>query len=75
MLQVSDKQYESYRLLVDGVSCLFIPMALFLENDFRPLKPQVHKTKGYLFWNVKGKQVSYTMIKKAIKSWRATASV
>jgi hypothetical protein len=43
-------------------------MQLFLDSQFLPLKPQVHKSKGYLFWNVGGKQVSYNQIKKAIKT-------
>lgn len=73
MIQLIEKQYKSYILVVNGLSCTFIPMSLFLGNNLIPLRPQVHKTKGYLFWNVGGVQVSYNMIKKAVKRWKIAA--
>lgn len=59
-------QLKSYRIILNNIECTFIPMDLFLKNDIIPLKKQVHKSKGYLFWNVIGKQISYNKIKSEI---------
>lgn len=62
-----DNQTKSYRLVLNNIECTFIPMELFLNNEIMPIRKQVHKTKGYLFWNVSGKQISYNKIKSEIK--------
>ena len=59
---------KSYRVNINGIECTFVPVALYIGNDLYPLKPQVHKTKGYLFWNIGGKQVSYHTIKDILKN-------
>ena len=43
-------------------------MTLFIGNNLLPAKANVHKHKGYLFWNIGNKQVSYNKIKSAIRN-------
>lgn len=65
-IQLIGKQSKSYNIKINGFDCVFIPMSLYFGNSLFPLKPQVHKTKGYLFWNVNGNQISYNQIKECI---------
>ena len=72
MLQVTDKQGNSYKLQINEMACTFIPMSLYVGNKLFPQKPMVHKSKGYLFWLVAKQQISYFSIKKAIVAFQTT---
>lgn len=62
-IQLIDKQDNNYRLLIEGVECLFIPLDLFVSGVLPVKKTQVN---GSLGWYVRGKFVSYRKIKSAI---------
>ena len=64
MVQLIDYNNKNYRLLINGVECLFIPMELFITGIL-PVKKCL--VKGSLGWYIKRKFVSYSKIKKAIK--------
>jgi hypothetical protein len=67
MIEFIEKKGKTYKLKINNINCIFMPMDLFIENNFLPLKPHVHKHKAILFWLINGKQISYNSIKKAIK--------
>ena len=64
MIQLIEKQNTNYRLLINEVECLFMPMDLF-TTSFLPVKKCV--VNGSIGWYVKRKFISYNKIKKAIK--------
>ncbi len=64
MIQLIEKQGNIYRLLIDGVSCLFIPMDLFTTGILPVKKCLVNNSLGYY---VARKFVSYNKIKKKIQ--------
>ena len=66
MIQLVDKHKGKYTLIIHGVECIFMPMALFLSTSLMPLKAFVPNGKSVIKWKVNGKQVSYNQIKKAI---------
>ncbi len=57
---------KSYKLKLNNIDCTFMPIELYIGNNLYPEHRHVHKYKGYLFWVVNKKQVSYKKIKKAI---------
>lgn len=68
MVQLIEKHFKSYKLLINNIQCTFITMELFIKNNLFPEHRNVHKHKGYLFWIIGKKQISYNQIKKAIKN-------
>ena len=72
MLQVTDKQGNSYKLQINEMACTFIPLSLYVGNKLFPQKPMVHKSKGYLFWLAAKQRISYFSINKAIVSFQTT---
>lgn len=70
MTQVIDKQGKSYTILINDITCTFIPMSLYLGNNLIPIKSFVRSSKAILYWKVNGKQVSYNQIKKAILKYK-----
>ena len=56
-------QNNNYRLIINGVECLFKPMDLF-TTSFLPVKKCV--VNGSLGWYVGRKFISYKKIKKTI---------
>jgi len=66
MIQLIEKQKGKYTLIIYGITCVFMPMSLFLSDSIMPLKPFVPKGKSVIKWKVNGKQISYNQIKKAI---------
>ena len=63
MIQLIEKQDSNYRLIINGTSCLFIPMNLFLHDLLPVKKCQVN---GSIGWYVNREFISYNKIKKAI---------
>lgn len=66
-IELIDKQNNNYRLLVNDIECLFIPMDLF-TTGISPVKKCI--VNGSLGWYVGRKFVSYKKIKKAINDFR-----
>ena len=64
MIQLIEKQITNYRLLINEVECLFMPIELF-TTSFLPVKKCV--VNGSLCWYVGRKFISYRKIKKAIQ--------
>jgi hypothetical protein len=64
MIQLIEKQITNYRLLINEVECLFMPMELF-TTSFLPVKKCV--VNGSLGWYVGRKFISYRKIKKEIQ--------
>jgi hypothetical protein len=62
-IQLIEKQKGNYRLNINGIECLFIPMELFTTGLF-PLKKCLNNNS--LGWYVKRKFISYKQIKKII---------
>ena len=72
MIQVIEIQSNKYTLNIYGIKCIFIPMQLFTSDSFLPLTAFVPKNKSVIKWKVKGKEVSYNQIKKAINGNKTT---
>ena len=65
--QVVDSQNNIWHMIINGKRCTFmIPIALYLENELSPLKPDVDN--GFR-WRVNRRWVSYKQIKNAILSY------
>lgn len=62
-IQLIEKQGNKYRLQIDNIECLFIPLDLFTTN-FLPAKRCLNNNS--LGWYVNRKFVSYKQIKKVI---------
>jgi hypothetical protein len=62
-IQIIEKQNGNYRLLINGIECLFIPLDLFTTGLMPVKRTQVNNSLG---WYVNRKFVSYKQIKKAI---------
>jgi hypothetical protein len=63
-IQLIEKQPGKYTLLINGVTCIFMPISLLRSDSIFPLKPFVPAGKSVLKWKVNGRQVSYNQIKK-----------
>jgi hypothetical protein len=63
-IQLIEKQKGSYRLLINGVECLFVPLDLFTTGLMPVKRTQVNNSLG---WYVNRKFVSYNKIKAVIK--------
>lgn len=63
IIKLIEKQSNNYRLLIDGIECLFIPLDLFTTGLFPVKRTNVN---GSLGWYVNRKFISYKKIKKAI---------
>jgi len=66
-IKLIDKQSNNYRLLINEIECLFIPMELF-TTGLLPVKKCLNNNS--LGWYVNRKFVSYNQIKKAIKNFK-----
>jgi hypothetical protein len=62
-IQFLNKQNNNYRLLINGIECLFIPMELY-TTGLMPVKKCLNNNS--LGWYINRKFVSYRQIKKAI---------
>lgn len=62
-IQLIEKEKNNYRLLINGIECLFIPLDLF-TNELFPVKKCLNNNS--LGWYVNRKFISYKQIKKAI---------
>ena len=49
MLQVTDKQENSYKHQINEMACTFIPMSLYVGNKLFPQKPMFIKVKVTYF--------------------------
>src|SRR6185312_4743222 len=65
LIELIEKQGNKYRLKIDGIECLFIPLDLFTTR-FLPVKRCL--SNGSLGWYVNRKFTSYKQIKNAIKT-------
>lgn len=65
-IKLIERQGNNYRLLIDGVECLFIPLDLFTTGIMPVKRTQVNNSLG---WYVNRKFASYKQIKKAIKNY------
>lgn len=63
MIQLIERQYNSWHIKFNNADLIFIPPQLFLYNSFIPLKANADNG---LRWRVNRKWVSYNQIKKAI---------
>jgi len=63
-IQLIEKQKGSYRLRINNVECLFIPLDLFTNGIFPVKRTQVNNSLG---WYVNRNFISYKKIKKVIK--------
>lgn len=67
MIQVTEIQIGKFCMEIYGVDCVFMPIELFVEYQFLPLKKVL---KGSTIgWYVARKFISYNQIKKAIKKF------
>lgn len=62
-VQLIEKQGDKYRLEINGVECLFMPLDLY-TTKFLPVKKCLNNNS--LGWYVNRKFVSYKQIKKCI---------
>jgi hypothetical protein len=66
MIQVIEKQGNSWHMLINGIDCTFYKsIALYIGNEIYPAKPN---TDNGLRWRIGRKWVSYNQIKVAIQS-------
>lgn len=63
-IELIEKHGNNYRLLINGIECLFIPLDLFTTGLLPVKRTQVNNSLGYY---VGGKFISYKKIKKVIK--------
>ncbi len=66
-IQLIEQKAGNYRLNIEGIECLFIPLDLFTISIFPVKRTMVN---GSLGWYVNRKFVSYNKIKKIIKNER-----
>lgn len=64
-IQLIERQRNNYRLIINGVECLFIPLDLFTKGLLPVKRTQVNNNLG---WYVNRKFVSYRKIKGAINN-------
>lgn len=66
MIEVIEKQGNSWRMLIDGEPFSFLPLSLYRGNDLFPIPADAEHG---LRWRIeRNKWVSYKQIKKAITS-------
>ncbi len=65
MTQLSEIQVKKFCININGTDCIFMPMELFVADQFLPLGKKVKGST--LGWYVKRKFVSYNQVKKLIK--------
>lgn len=63
MIQVTQIQHGKIHLIINGIECVFMPMELFRNDQFLPVKKKVKGSA--LYWYVNG-DVSYNKIKNEI---------
>lgn len=63
-IQLLERKDNNYRLLIDNIECLFIPLDLFTTGLSPVKRTTVNNSLG---WYVNRKFLSYKKIKKAIK--------
>ena len=51
---------------INGMACIFIPMELYLGNDFMPIPRHLKKNGTAIHWYVNRKYVSYNQIRECI---------
>jgi len=65
-MQLIERHRNQFRLKINGIDCLFMPIELWKENELLPLKKIVKGST--LGWHIKRNFVSYNQIKKIILS-------
>ena len=63
MIQLIEKKGNTWHMVIHGVDCTFIPVALYIGNNLFPEKPNADNG---LRWRVNRKWISYKQIKMSV---------
>lgn len=64
MIELKHKQGNNWHITINGIDCMFTPIALYIGNN---LYPEKANADNGLRWRINRKWVSYNKIKIAIK--------